>query len=182
MDYQFRLIESSRELQSMIFIWALDNCQRNLSAGHYEKHLHWIPFDSLWFRLFCFITNRRKETSEACESVRKWENTSMNESQTSTGKAQGITSIDADMKGVEGGRLTEEETIEVGSIPFSTYMFYVRCAGGILVALLVVVIFSINIASSASSSWWLAHWLNVGVAVSCHNSMIFPPPSSISVS
>lgn len=106
----------------------------------------------------------RKETSEACESVRKWENTSMNESQTSTGKAQGITSIDADMKGVEDGRLTEEETIEVGSIPFSTYMFYVRCAGGILVALLVVVIFSINIASSASSSWWLAHWLNVGVA------------------
>ena len=106
----------------------------------------------------------------------------MNESQTSTGKAQGITSIDADMKGVEDGRLTEEETIEVGSIPFSTYMFYVRCAGGILVALLVVVIFSINIASSASSSWWLAHWLNVGVAVSCHNSMIFPPPSSISVS
>ena len=63
-------------------------------------------------------------------------------------------------------RLIEEEKVEVGSIPISTYLIYIRYAGGYIVGLFVCTVFVVNIGSTAFSSWWLAHWLNNGVAVS----------------
>jgi len=105
----------------------------------------------------------KNDVIETAESVKKWKSSSI-QSQTSGVKDEHITSIDGDLQGVEDGRLTVEDTIEAGSIPLSTYVFYVRCAGGFLLTLLVVLIFTINIASTSTSSWWLAHWLDVGVA------------------
>ena len=80
-------------------------------------------------------------------------------------KDTAITSIDADLQGVQDGRLTEEETMETGSVPLRTYWFYVQSAGGFLVFLLILFMYTLNIGSNSGSSWWLAHWLHVGVAV-----------------
>ena len=86
------------------------------------------------------------------------------------------------------GRLTEEETMEVGSIPCSIYKAYIQSAGYILSAF-VLSMFVVNVVGTGRkleiikpkpnkfsycrwiefvgmSSWWLAHWLNVGVVVS----------------
>jgi len=79
-------------------------------------------------------------------------------------KDTAITSIDADLQGVQDGRLTEEETMETGSVPLRTYWFYVQSAGGFLVFLLILFMYTLNIGSNSGSSWWLAHWLHVGVA------------------
>ncbi|KAK4005312.1 hypothetical protein OUZ56_007029 [Daphnia magna] len=62
------------------------------------------------------------------------------------------------------GRLTEAEKMEKGSIPWSTYHIYIKSAGGYILSLLVLLTFILNIFSTALSSWWLAHWFNVGSA------------------
>lgn len=89
-----------------------------------------------------------------------------------------------------GGRLIEEEKMEVGSIPCKTYKAYIKSAGGYILAAFVLSMFTVNVVGSgtiifrfheriqccltyvsfhvpsAMSSWWLAHWLNTGVVVS----------------
>ncbi|EFX63846.1 ABC protein, subfamily ABCC, partial [Daphnia pulex] len=62
-----------------------------------------------------------------------------------------------------GGRLVQDEKVEVGSIPMETYNTYIKAAGGYLLATFVFSMFVINVVGTAMSSWWLAHWLNVGV-------------------
>lgn len=79
----------------------------------------------------------------------------------------------------------EAEKIEVGAIPLKTYTTYIKYAGGYFFSFFVLLIFIINVSSTgiilnyctlkvlyysllfltALSSWWLAHWLSVGVAV-----------------
>ena len=87
---------------------------------------------------------------------------------------------------LNNGRLTGAEKMEKGSIPWGTYHIYIKSAGGYILALIVLLIFILNVfvtgkfrillrfflptfyftsMSIAFSSWWLAHWLNVGVAV-----------------
>lgn len=82
------------------------------------------------------------------------------------------------------GRLTEAEKMEKGSIPWNTYHVYIKAAGGYVLSIIVLLVFMVNIFSTgilfhyrmesqhswwnfhlALSSWWLSHWLNVGVAV-----------------
>ena len=129
-----------------------------------QKKKKSLPVQQTWI----LVWNRRNDISETSGSIKKRNNCSV-ESQSNGVKEEHVASIDADLQAVKDGRLTEEETIEAGSIPLSTYMFYIRCAGGFLLTLLVVTIFTINIASTSSSSWWLAHWLDVGVAVSFYH-------------
>lgn len=43
------------------------------------------------------------------------------------------------------GRLTEEEKVEVGSIPWSTYKTYVQSAGGFILSMFVLMMFVINV-------------------------------------
>ncbi|XP_046652903.1 ATP-binding cassette sub-family C member 5-like [Daphnia pulicaria] len=62
-----------------------------------------------------------------------------------------------------GGRLVQDEKVEVGSIPMETYNTYIKAAGGYLLAIFVFSMFVINVVGTAMSSWWLAHWLDVGV-------------------
>jgi ATP-binding cassette subfamily C (CFTR/MRP) protein 5 len=87
------------------------------------------------------------------------------------------------------GRLTEEEMMEKGFIPVSTYKTYIKLAGGYMLSIFVISMFAVNVIGSgndqnlkiicfkayfyssllyliAMSAWWLAHWLNVGVVVS----------------
>lgn len=79
--------------------------------------------------------------------------------------ASGVPSVDGALQGVASGRLIEEEKVEVGSVPFSTYLTYMQYAGGYLVTLFVFASFIVSIGSTAFSSWWLAHWLNDGSVV-----------------
>nr|QST14989.1 ABCC5 protein [Diaphanosoma celebensis] len=74
----------------------------------------------------------------------------------------GVASVDGALQNVAVGRLIEDEKVEVGSVPFSTYLIYMQYAGGYLLALFVFLAFVVNIASTVFSSWWLAHWLNDG--------------------
>lgn len=74
-------------------------------------------------------------------------------------------SVDATLQKVANGRLIEAERVEKGSIPITTYLVYLRYAGGYFLSLFVLMTFIVNIGSTSFSSWWLAHWLHVGVAV-----------------
>lgn len=56
------------------------------------------------------------------------------------------------MQNPNSGRLTEEEKMEVGSIPWRTYYMYVQCAGGLIVAFLVMITFIINVGSTGNKS------------------------------
>ena len=69
------------------------------------------------------------------------------------------------VESVQGGRMIKAEKVEVGSVPFSTYLMYLRCAGGYAVSALVLLVFAVSVVSSSFSSWWLAHWLDAGSAV-----------------
>lgn len=57
--------------------------------------------------------------------------------------------------------MTEEEKAE-GAIPFSTYLAYVRAAGGLPVVLIVLFVSLLAELTRAFSFWWLAHWLEDG--------------------
>lgn len=61
--------------------------------------------------------------------------------------------------------MTEEEKAE-GAVPFSTYLAYVRAAGGLPVVLLVIFVSLLAELTRAFSFWWLAHWLEDGSGVS----------------
>ena len=63
-------------------------------------------------------------------------------------------------------QLTQEEKLEVGAISGRTFKTYIQAGGGFLMAALVMVVFIINVAASAFSSWWLSHWLHQGSGVS----------------
>jgi hypothetical protein len=44
-----------------------------------------------------------------------------------------------------GGRLVQDEKVEVGSIPMETYNTYIKAAGGYLLAIFVFSMFVINV-------------------------------------
>lgn len=49
-------------------------------------------------------------------------------------------------------RLTEEEKVETGSIPWSTYKAYVQAAGGYILSAFVLIIFIVNVVGTGQSS------------------------------
>ncbi|XP_043243521.1 multidrug resistance-associated protein 5-like isoform X2 [Amphibalanus amphitrite] len=61
-----------------------------------------------------------------------------------------------------GAQLTNAETLEKGAISGRTYKAYIQAGGGFLMASLVMMVFIVNVASAAFSSWWLSHWLEQG--------------------
>ena len=63
-------------------------------------------------------------------------------------------------------QLIASETLEEGAISGRTYKAYIRAGGGFFMAALVLVVFIVNVASTAFSSWWLSHWLEQGSGVS----------------
>lgn len=49
------------------------------------------------------------------------------------------------------GRLTEEEMMEKGSIPVSTYKTYIKLAGGYMLSIFVLSLFAVNVIGSGSN-------------------------------
>lgn len=49
------------------------------------------------------------------------------------------------------GRLTQEEKVEIGSIPAETYRVYVKAAGGYFLTFILLLFFVINVCSNGTT-------------------------------
>lgn len=54
-----------------------------------------------------------------------------------------------------------------GSVPWSVYGVYIQAAGGPLAFLVIMVLFMLNVGSTAFSTWWLSYWIKQGSGVRC---------------
>uniref|UniRef100_A0AAY4B775 ATP-binding cassette, sub-family C (CFTR/MRP), member 5 n=1 Tax=Denticeps clupeoides TaxID=299321 RepID=A0AAY4B775_9TELE len=52
-----------------------------------------------------------------------------------------------------------------GSVPWSVYGVYIQAAGGPLVFLFILMLFVLNVGSTAFSNWWLSYWIKQGILV-----------------
>lgn len=52
-----------------------------------------------------------------------------------------------------------------GSVPWSVYWVYIQAAGGPLAFLVIMVLFVLNVGSTAFSTWWLSYWIKQGSGV-----------------
>lgn len=55
-----------------------------------------------------------------------------------------------------------------GSVPWSVYWVYIQAAGGPLAFLVIMVLFMLNVGSTAFSTWWLSYWIKQGSGVRLH--------------
>lgn len=62
-------------------------------------------------------------------------------------------SVDTDVD--TGGRLIQEEKIEVGSIPLETYNTYIKAAGGYCLAFFVLFMFIVNVVGTGINNYFL---------------------------
>lgn len=58
------------------------------------------------------------------------------------------------------GQLIEKEEMVVGNVKFGTYKSYISAAGGYIVCLLVLFLYSLAMGSVVFSDWWLGIWIN----------------------
>ena len=63
------------------------------------------------------------------------------------------------------GQLMQVEERGKGSVPWSVYGIYIQAAGGVLVFLLILLLFVLNVGSTAFSNWWLSYWIKQGSGV-----------------
>ena len=54
-----------------------------------------------------------------------------------------------------GGRLIQEEKIEVGSIPLETYNTYIKAAGGYILGFFVLSMFIVNVVGTGINNYFL---------------------------
>lgn len=66
----------------------------------------------------------------------------------------------SDVEDEAGIRITVDETLEKGSISGETYMTYIRAMGGLLVALIIVLLIGLSLIVTAASNWWLSVMLS----------------------
>ena len=62
----------------------------------------------------------------------------------------------------EEGQLVQVEEKGQGSVPWSVYWVYIQAAGGPLAFLVIMVLFMLNVGSTAFSTWWLSYWIKQG--------------------
>ncbi|XP_076138611.1 ATP-binding cassette sub-family C member 5 [Alosa pseudoharengus] len=62
----------------------------------------------------------------------------------------------------DNGPLMQVEERGKGSVPWSVYGVYIRAAGGVLVFLLILLLFVLNVGSTAFSNYWLSYWIKQG--------------------
>uniref|UniRef100_A0A8C2HCC3 ATP-binding cassette, sub-family C (CFTR/MRP), member 12 n=1 Tax=Cyprinus carpio TaxID=7962 RepID=A0A8C2HCC3_CYPCA len=60
--------------------------------------------------------------------------------------------------------VTQEVSLE-GSVTWRTYHQYCKAAGGYILLLFVILLFTLLVGSTAFSSWWLSYWLEQGSGV-----------------
>lgn len=63
------------------------------------------------------------------------------------------------------GQLVQVEEKGQGSVPWSVYWVYIQAAGGPLAFLVIMVLFMLNVGSTAFSTWWLSYWIKQGSGV-----------------
>lgn len=64
------------------------------------------------------------------------------------------------------GQLVQLEEKGKGSVPWSVYGVYIKAAGGPIAFLTIMVLFILNVGSTAFSNWWLSYWIKQGSGVS----------------
>uniref|UniRef100_A0A8C1YP46 ATP-binding cassette sub-family C member 5 n=1 Tax=Cyprinus carpio TaxID=7962 RepID=A0A8C1YP46_CYPCA len=64
-------------------------------------------------------------------------------------------------KGKKDQLVTQEVSLE-GSVTWRTYHQYCKAAGGYILLLFVILLFTLLVGSTAFSSWWLSYWLEQG--------------------
>uniref|UniRef100_A0A8C2W3C2 ATP binding cassette subfamily C member 5 n=1 Tax=Chinchilla lanigera TaxID=34839 RepID=A0A8C2W3C2_CHILA len=62
----------------------------------------------------------------------------------------------------EEGQLVQLEEKGQGSVPWSVYGVYIKAAGGPVAFLVIMVLFMLNVGSTAFSTWWLSYWIKQG--------------------
>ncbi|KAI1893848.1 hypothetical protein AGOR_G00127890 [Albula goreensis] len=62
----------------------------------------------------------------------------------------------------DNGQLMQVEERGRGSVPWSVYGVYIQASGGVMVFLLILVLFILNVGSTAFSNWWLSYWIKAG--------------------
>ncbi|KAM9583222.1 ATP-binding cassette sub-family C member 5 isoform 2-T2 [Trichechus inunguis] len=62
----------------------------------------------------------------------------------------------------EEGQLVQVEEKGQGSVPWSVYGVYIQAAGGPLAFLVIMILFMLNVGSTAFSTWWLSYWIKQG--------------------
>uniref|UniRef100_A0AAY4BA18 ATP-binding cassette, sub-family C (CFTR/MRP), member 5 n=1 Tax=Denticeps clupeoides TaxID=299321 RepID=A0AAY4BA18_9TELE len=62
----------------------------------------------------------------------------------------------------DNGQLMQMEERGRGSVPWSVYGVYIQAAGGPLVFLFILMLFVLNVGSTAFSNWWLSYWIKQG--------------------
>lgn len=59
-------------------------------------------------------------------------------------------------------QLVTQEVSQEGSVTWKTYHQYFKAAGGYIMVVMIVLIFTLLVGSTAVSNWWLSYWLNQG--------------------
>lgn len=85
------------------------------------------------------------------------------------------------------GQLVQVEEKGQGSVPWSVYGVYIQAAGGPLAFLVIMVLFMLNVGSTAFSTWWLSYWIKQGSGVRLlatktsvsGNVALFPQPLTV---
>ncbi|XP_064158420.1 multidrug resistance-associated protein 5 isoform X2 [Anguilla rostrata] len=62
----------------------------------------------------------------------------------------------------DNGQLMQAEERGQGSVPWSVYRVYIQALGGVMVFLLILLLFILNVGSTAFSNWWLSYWIKEG--------------------
>ncbi|XP_053566295.1 ATP-binding cassette sub-family C member 5 isoform X1 [Bombina bombina] len=75
----------------------------------------------------------------------------------------------------EDGQLIQLEEKGKGSVPWSVYGVYIQAAGGPCAFLVIMMLFVLNVGSTAFSNWWLSYWIKQGsgnTTVLLHNETV----------
>ncbi|XP_058044806.1 ATP-binding cassette sub-family C member 5 isoform X4 [Ahaetulla prasina] len=59
-------------------------------------------------------------------------------------------------------QLMQMEEKGKGSVPWSVYWVYIQAAGGPVAFLTIMILFILNVGSTAFSNWWLSYWIKEG--------------------
>ena len=64
------------------------------------------------------------------------------------------------------GQLTKAEELEQGAVGMSTFVGYMKAAGGVCVVTVVFFLVLLAVSTQAFSNYWLSYWINQGSGVS----------------
>ncbi|CAH1784335.1 unnamed protein product [Owenia fusiformis] len=117
------------------------------------SHSQLIESDSTYSSLFRMYCN--ETTSEKDNNSHKDENTEEQEKETNREENHYDTSDKSD-------NLMVDEERGIGRVSWSAYRLYINKAGGICLAIILIMIFLLHSCNLVFTSWWLSYWINQG--------------------